>query len=63
MIKKATKAGVKLCENGSEYDGFGAEEYAEILMKICESAARNGVDLEEILDSKCKETVNIYKKR
>ena len=62
MIKKATKAGVSLCENGSEYDGFTAEEYAEILMKICSSAARNGVDLEEILDIKCKDMVNIYKK-
>ena len=63
MIKKASKSGVSLCAKGTEFDGLNGAEYAEILMKICESAARSGVDLEEILDSKCKETVNIYKKR
>ncbi len=62
MIKKAAKSGVSLCDQGTEFDGLNAAEYAEILMKICESAARGGVDLEEILDRKCKETVNIYKK-
>ena len=62
MIKKATKSGEKICENGAEFDEFSSEEYAEILMKICESAARCGVDLEEILDKRCTDTVNIYKK-
>ncbi len=62
MIKKAAKSGEAICENGAEFDGFSSDEYAEILMKICESAVRRGVDLEEILDKKCNDTVNIYKK-
>lgn len=62
MIKKAAKSGEKICENGTEFDGFSREEYAEALMKICESAARSGVDLEEILEKRCSDTVNIYKK-
>ena len=62
MIKKASKSGEKICLGGEEFDAFSKEEYAELLMKICESAARQGVDLEEILDAKCNNTVNIYKK-
>ena len=62
MIKKGSKSGEKICESGAEFDAFSKEEYAEILMKICESAARRGIDLEEILDAECNNTLNIYKK-
>lgn len=62
MIKKAAKSGVSLCESDTALDGLTAAEYAEKLMQICESASRAGVDLEEILDRKCREKVNIYKK-
>lgn len=57
LIKKADKNGIKLAEDSDEFDALDAEGYADTLMKLCRSAQKKSIDLEELLDRKCTSEV------
>ncbi|MBO7148695.1 MAG: MazG family protein [Clostridia bacterium] len=60
--KKAEKNGLVLCEDDAGLDALDKAEYAEILMKICKSANKKGIDLEELLEQKCTDEIKNIKK-
>ncbi len=62
IIKKAEKDGLILCDDNDAYDALDADGYADIIMEICKSAGKKGIDLEEIFDQRCTQVVKKCKK-
>ena len=60
--KKAEKGGLVLCESDADLDALDESGYAELLMKICKSANKKDIDLEQALEQKCTEEVKNSKK-
>ena len=62
IVKKAEKNSLVLFPDCADLDALDADGYAEMLMRLCKSANKKGIDLEEILDQKCTQMVKISKK-
>ncbi|MBQ7822486.1 MAG: MazG family protein, partial [Clostridia bacterium] len=57
IVKKAEKNSLVLFPDCADLDALDADGYAEMLMRLCKSANKKGIDLEEILDQKCTQMV------
>ena len=53
IVKKAKRAGVKLCEKDDSFASLDAEEMTHVLLGLCAAANEKSIDLEEILEQKC----------
>ena len=62
LVKKAGKQGVIVCPDDEVFASLDKDGYAELLIKVCSSANKNGYDLEEILEEKCNNVVKKAKK-
>ena len=60
--KKAEKNGLVLCVDDDGLDALDKDGYAALLMKICKSANKKSIDLEELLEQKCTEEIKNIKK-